>query len=78
MGPRAWRHRRLRQSRRRRPASQDGVDGGFERAGVALNLGEDEASLECGEEGDGEAVRVGAVREVPGGVQTAQPVADSG
>jgi hypothetical protein len=34
--------------------------------------------LECGEEGDGEVVRVGAVREVPGGVKTAQPVADSG
>ena len=50
---------------------KNGVDGGFEGAGVALNLGEDEAALECGEEGDGEVVRVGAVREVPGGVQTA-------
>jgi len=45
---------------------EEGVDGGFERPGVALNLGEDEAALECGEEGDGEVVRVGAVREVPG------------
>jgi hypothetical protein len=57
---------------------EDGVDGGFERAGVALNLGEEEAALECGEEGDGEVVRVGAVREVPGGVKTAQSVADGG
>ena len=57
---------------------EDGVDGGFERAGVALDLGEDEAALECGEERDGEVVRVDAVREVPGGVQTAQPVADGG
>jgi hypothetical protein len=57
---------------------KDGVDGGFEGAGVALNLGEDEAALERGEQGDGEVVRVGAVREVPGGVQTAQPVADGG
>jgi hypothetical protein len=43
-----------------------------------VNLGEDEAALERGEEGDGEVVRVGAVREVPGGVKTAQPVADGG
>jgi len=57
---------------------EEGVDGGFERAGVALNLGEEEAALKCGEEGDGEVVRVGAVREVPGGVKTAQPVADGG
>jgi len=68
---------------RRVPAAEarepeDGVDGGFERAGVALNLGEDEAALERGEEGDGEVVRVGAVREMPGGVKTAQPVADDG
>ena len=57
---------------------EDGVDGGFQGAGVALNLGEDEAALEHGEEGDGEVVRGGAVREVPGGVKTAQPVADGG
>jgi hypothetical protein len=57
---------------------EDGVDGGFERVGVALNLGEEEAALECGEEGDGEIIRVGAIGEVPGGVQTAQPVADGG
>ena len=57
---------------------EEGVDGGFEGTGVALDLGEEEAALECGEEGDGEVVRVGAVREVPGGVQTAQPVADGG
>jgi hypothetical protein len=44
---------------------KDGVDGGFERVGVALNLGEDEAALERGEEGDGEVVRVGAVRRCP-------------
>src|ERR1700723_2481859 len=51
---------------------KDGVDGDFEGAGVALNLGEVEAALEGGEEGDGEVVRVGAVREVPGGVKTAE------
>jgi hypothetical protein len=50
----------------------------LEGAGVALDLGEEEAALEGGEEGDGEVVRVGAVREVPGGVKTAQPVADGG
>ena len=57
---------------------EDGVDGGLERAGVALDLGQDEPALECGEEGDRELVRVNAVREVPGGVKTAQPVADGG
>ena len=57
---------------------EEGVDRGFQRAGVALDLGEEKAALERGEEGDGEVVRVGAVREVPGGVQAAQPVADGG
>ena len=57
---------------------EDGVDGGFERAGIALDLGQDESALECGEEGDSELVRVDAVRQVPGGVKTAQPVADGG
>lgn len=57
---------------------EDGIDGGFERAGVALDLGQDEAALECGEERDSELVRVDTVREVPGGVKTAQPVADGG
>jgi hypothetical protein len=55
---------------------EDGVNGGFERAGVALNLGEDEAALESGEEGDGEVVRADAIRQVPGGVKTAQPLGD--
>jgi hypothetical protein len=57
---------------------EDGVEGGFERAGVALNLSQEEAALEGGEEGDGEVVRVGAVREVPASVKTAEPVADGG
>jgi hypothetical protein len=57
---------------------EDGVEGGFEGAGVALDLGEEEAALEGGEEGDGEVVRVGAVREVPGGVEAAEPVAEGG
>ena len=57
---------------------EDGIDGGFETAGVALRPGEDEAALDCGGEGDGEVVRVGTVREVPGGVKTAQRVADGG
>jgi hypothetical protein len=50
----------------------------LEGAGVALDLGEEEAALEGGEEGDGEVVRVGAVREVPGGVEAAEPVAEGG
>jgi len=57
---------------------EEGVEGGFEGTGVALDLGEEETALECGEEGDSEVVRVGALREVPGVVKTAQPVADRG
>src|SRR5580658_904811 len=55
---------------------EERVDGGLERAGVALDLGDEQAALERGQEGDGEVVRVGAVWKVPGVVQTAQPVAD--
>ena len=43
-----------------------------------LDLGEEKAALERGEERDGEVVRVGAGGEVPGGVQSPQPVADDG
>ena len=57
---------------------EEGVDGGFEGTGVALDLGEEEPALERGEEGDGEVVRVGAVREVAGVVETVQPVTDRG
>jgi hypothetical protein len=57
---------------------EDGVEGGFEGTGVALDLGEEETALERGEEGDSEVIRVGALREMPGVVKTAQPVADRG
>jgi len=50
---------------------EDGVDGGFQRPSVPLDLGEEEAALECGQQGHGEVARVGAVREVPGGVKSA-------
>ena len=52
---------------------EEGVDGGFEGTGVALDLGEEEAALQCGEEGDSEVVRVGAVREVPSVVKRRSP-----
>jgi uncharacterized protein YbjT (DUF2867 family) len=51
---------------------EEGVDRRFQGAGVPLNLGEEKASLERGEKGDGEGVRVGAVRELPGLVQAAE------
>jgi len=57
---------------------EEGVDRGFEGAGVPLDLGEQEASLDCGEEGEGEVVRVGVGWEVPGGVQFPQPAAYGG
>ena len=57
---------------------EESVDRGFQRAGVVLDLGEEQAALDRGEERDGEVVRVGPGREVPGGVQVPQPVADGG
>jgi hypothetical protein len=57
---------------------EEGVDGRFQGAGVPLDLGEEKASLERGEEGDGEGVWVSAVRELPGLVQAAQVFADGG
>lgn len=57
---------------------EEGVDGGFQETGVPLDLGEQEAALEYGEERDGQVVRVGAGWQVPCGVQTAQPVSDRG
>jgi hypothetical protein len=44
---------------------EEGVDRRFQRAGVSLDLGEEQAALERGEEGDGEAVRIGGRRELP-------------
>ena len=55
---------------------EEGVDRRFQGAGVPLDLGEQKAALERGEEGDGQGVRVGAVRELPGLVQAAQAFAD--
>jgi len=57
---------------------EEGVDGRLEGTSVALDLGEEETALERGEKGDSEVVRVGSLQEVPGVVQTAQPVADGG
>ena len=57
---------------------EEGVDRRFQRAGVPLDLGQEKAALERGQEGDGEVVRVGAVRELPGLVQAAQSLGDGG
>jgi hypothetical protein len=35
---------------------EEGVDGSYEGMGVALDLGEEEAALECGEQGDSKVV----------------------
>src|SRR5258708_21628147 len=50
--------------------SEEGVEGGLEWADIALDLGKEETALEYSEEGDGQIVGVGAVRQVPGGVKT--------
>jgi hypothetical protein len=55
---------------------EEGVDRRFQQAGVPLNLGEEKASLERGKKADGEGVRVGAIRELPGLVQAAETFAD--
>jgi hypothetical protein len=57
---------------------EEGVDRRFQRARVPLDLGEEKAALERGQEGNGEGVGVGAVRELSGLVQAAQPLADDG
>jgi hypothetical protein len=57
---------------------EDGIDGGFEGAGVALDLGEEQPALKRGEQCHGEVVGTGAGREVPSGPQSAQSVGDEG
>jgi hypothetical protein len=42
---------------------EEGVNRRFQGADVPLDLGEEKAALKRGEEGDGEGVRVGPVRE---------------
>ena len=54
---------------------EEGVDRRFQGAGIPLDLGEEKAALEGGEKGDGEGVRVCAVREQPGLAQAAQAFA---
>lgn len=58
--------------------SEDGVDGGFEWARVELDLREEQPSLNRCEQGDREVVGTNAFacREVPGGLEGAQPVGD--
>ncbi len=55
---------------------EEGIDRGFERAGAPLYLGEEKSSLERGEQGDGEVIRVEAGREVPVGLKGPEPLAD--
>ncbi len=57
---------------------EERVDRRFQDSGVPLNLGQEKASLERREKGDGEGVGVGAVREPAGPVQAAQVFADGG
>src|SRR5450755_4269934 len=57
---------------------EEGVDRRFEGTGVPLDLGEEEAPLERGEEGDGHVVGVDVGREMPGGVTASQPVTNGG
>jgi hypothetical protein len=52
-----------------------GVDGGFEGAGVALDLREEEPPLERGEQGGRQVAGADAAREVSRGGQGAQSVA---
>jgi len=57
---------------------EEGVYRSFERAGAPLYLGEEKPSLERGEQGDGEVIRVGPVWEMPGFAEVSQPVSDGG
>ena len=57
---------------------EEGVNRSFQGADVPLDLGEEKAALERGQEGDGEGVRVGALRELSSLVQAAQALAEGG
>ena len=57
---------------------EEGIDRSFERAGAPLHLGEEKPSLEGGEQGSGEVVRVDAGREFPGGLKGSEFIADGG
>lgn len=57
---------------------EEGVDRDLERTGIPLDLGEEKAALECGEESYGVVVRIDAGWEAPGGLKPSQPVADGG
>jgi hypothetical protein len=48
-----------------------GYIGGFERPGLALDLGQQQAALQGGERGEGQVVRVRAGGEVAAGVPSA-------
>ena len=57
---------------------EEGIDRSFERAGTPVYLGEQESSLERGEQGSGEVVRVDAGREFPVGMKGSECIADDG
>ena len=57
---------------------EEGIDRSFERAGAPLHLGEQKSSLERGEQGNGEVVRVDAGREFPVGMKGSECIADDG
>jgi hypothetical protein len=58
--------------------AEEGVDRGLEGTGVVLDLREQESALECGEQSYGVVVSVDGGREVPGGLEPLQAVADGG
>lgn len=58
--------------------SEEGVDRGLKRTGVLLNLGEQKAALEDGEQGYGVVVSVDSCRQVAGGLESSRPFAYGG
>ena len=57
---------------------EEGVDRGFERTGAPLHLGEEQPSLERGEQRSGEVVRVDVGRELSVGMEGSESVAEGG
>ena len=53
--------------------AEEGIDRCLERAGAPLYLGEEKPSLERGEQGDGEVIRVEAGRELAAGRRNPSP-----
>src|ERR1700758_15346 len=57
---------------------EEGIDRSLERTGTPMHLGQQESSLERGEQSSGEVIRVDVGREFPVGMKGSECIADGG